>query len=494
MTSTDKISVLLANYNNGVYIEETLDSILSQSFSNIDIVIVDDCSTDNSLEVITRYQADHHQCPISVYKNDTNRGCGYTKRRCVELSTGEYFIFIDPDDVITRDCLDILYRKHQEGDYSIVYATHYFCDADLNPSRISDFPGQIAWGQSNLNSRAGHISAPALCKRSYYNLTEGINPTYQVSEDHDMYCKMEEVAPVCFVNKPLYYYRGHDHNTSWNPASEKKNHYWGLKMTEAAYLRRKKNGYRNITWYDLQRKRLEYFSVCRRVCLTHHDYLGYIRDSFLVGVYSIFRLPRLLERAMHFYRRKILLPWRRHRLKNTDFSLLCNNCNGSFVMHDLGVRFNTPTINLYINPADFVKMLQRLDHYMACDLQFFKDGVHDFPVARLDDIVIYFMHYHSEEEAAEKWYVRRERINKNNLFVLFSEAEDYQPEDIVAFDLLPYCNKLVFTQEPHPEITSSFCIPDCKDGNHIGPIYLRSGRYSAIRFMERFDFVKWFNK
>lgn len=71
-------SVLIANYNNGNYISECLESVLKQTYQNFEIIIVDDASTDTSLNIIQKYIDQDNR--IKIYNNDKNYGAGYSKK------------------------------------------------------------------------------------------------------------------------------------------------------------------------------------------------------------------------------------------------------------------------------------------------------------------------------------------------------------------------------------------------------------------------------
>lgn len=233
------VSILVANYNNSSFIAQTLDSAIAQSYDNIEIIIVDDKSTDDSVQLIQNYISKHPSFRISLFENERNLGCGGVKRRCVEYSNGAFFTFLDPEDTILSDSIQLLMEEHFRNEQlGIVYSTHYLCNDKLEPQSISAYPGRIPDGQSHLTSTGGHISALAVCRRSVYDKTSGINPEYQVSEDQDLYMKMEEQAPVLFVDKAMYYYRKHDHNTSWNEKKAYVNSYWKFRCNFAAYERR----------------------------------------------------------------------------------------------------------------------------------------------------------------------------------------------------------------------------------------------------------------
>ena len=150
---------------------------------------------------------------------------------------------------------------NQEPELGLVYCTHYLCNEKLEIQGISSYPGAIPHGQSHLTSTGGHISALAICRRAVYDKTEGINAAYQVSEDQDLYLKMEEVAPVRYVDKPMYFYRKHGHNSSWNERKVFNNFYWKYHCEKAAYLRRKRSKcpVANLSRLEMDRMSFSYY-------------------------------------------------------------------------------------------------------------------------------------------------------------------------------------------------------------------------------------------
>ena len=180
------------------------------------------------------------------------------------------------------------------------------------------------------------------------------------------------------------------------------------------------------------------------------------------------------------------------KLKNKDLSLISSNCNGALILHDLGVRFNSPFVNLWIKPRDFITLLKDFDRYMSMDLVEAKEDGITYPIGKLDDVTIYFQHYDSFEEAKAKWDERKKRIDKTNLFVLFTDRDGCTYEDLVEFDSLPY-NKVVFTNKPYPEIKSSFYIKGFENLESVGHCYeYMPGK--RIKYYDQFDYVKWFNE
>lgn len=181
----------------------------------------------------------------------------------------------------------------------------------------------------------------------------------------------------------------------------------------------------------------------------------------------------------------------KRNLKNTDFSLIANNCTGAFILHDLHQQFRSPFVNLWLTPKDFLKYLQNMDYYMSCPLSFLDNT--DYPIGLLDDIKIYFQHYSTNEEAAEKWVERTKRINKDNLFILFAEHDNCTYDDLLEFDKLPYKNKIALTHKLYPEIKSAYRLKGFEENGEVGNLYEFINSYSGKKYYDQFPYVKWFN-
>lgn len=212
-------SVLIANYNNGCYLQDAIDSILKQSYKNREIIIVDDCSTDNSAEIYNELSLNPQ---IHIYKNDKNYGAGYTKRRCVDLAHGEICGFVDPDDVLLgNDVFDTMIAKHMEfASASMVYSGMYRGDENLNI--IKEAPGvEIDKDSSALEMKSWPFHPFLSFKRSAYFKTEGINPYMKRAVDYDMYYKLEEVGDAIHIDCIQYIQRNNPHSISLNENSYK---------------------------------------------------------------------------------------------------------------------------------------------------------------------------------------------------------------------------------------------------------------------------------
>lgn len=257
MNNKPLFSILIANYNNGKFLQECIDSVLVQTYTHWEIIIVDDCSTDGiSFDIYKKYEADNR---FKTYFNDENKGCGYTKRRCIEKANGDICAFLDPDDAVTPEALDVMVKAHMDyPNHAIVYSTHYVCDESLNILSISGYPSVLS-GQDYFTSKRGHISALASFKIAMYNQTDGLSAKYKRAIDHDLYFKLEEIGSSKFIPQALYYYRYHTGSMSLNDNWWKAK-YWDFMIMFDTCKRRNKKGHSpNILYTDLERSFDEYY-------------------------------------------------------------------------------------------------------------------------------------------------------------------------------------------------------------------------------------------
>ena len=114
------ISVLVCNYNYANYIEETLKSAILQDYANIEIIIVDDGSTDNSKEVIKNFIKNHSDYNINLISRG-NKGIAFSRNEAIKKSNGEYFIFLDSDDLLTESYISKMFEVMQKTGAGVVY-------------------------------------------------------------------------------------------------------------------------------------------------------------------------------------------------------------------------------------------------------------------------------------------------------------------------------------------------------------------------------------
>lgn len=152
----------------------------------------------------------------------------------------------------------------------------------------------------------------------------------------------------------------------------------------------------------------------------------------------------------------------RARLRNWSPSVISNNCNGAVMLHDLGLPFMSPTVNLFIPFPDYIRFLKGLDGYLSLPqdaLVEIAGGDKGYPVGMLDDIELDFMHYKSFDEAKNKWFERAARVDRENLYVMLSQRDGCTRQDVERFGELPFRHKVALTAEPMPHVACSYFNP-----------------------------------
>lgn len=181
----------------------------------------------------------------------------------------------------------------------------------------------------------------------------------------------------------------------------------------------------------------------------------------------------------------------RARLTNPNPTVFASNCNGGVMTHDLGLQFRSPTVNLFIRPKEYVRFLDNLQHYLH-EAQFVPGGGTDYPVGILDDIRVDFVHYQSFDEAVAKWNSRLDRIDLDNAFYVMTERDGCTHDDLVAFDELPYRNKVVFVSKPMPDIASAFYDPSFPvTEGEVDVLSNYVSKLSGRRYLDTFDYVSF---
>jgi len=207
-----KFSILIAYYNNGKYFKDCYNSLINLKYSNWEAIIVDDGSTDNSIETIKEIIKDDDR--FLLYENPVNRGCGFTKRKCMEYASGEICAFLDPDDALYPTALERSLEVYSQNDHIVAtYSKMMICDENLMPQNVFGNTKQIYNDEYFFNCPIQFAHFFTFKKETYLK-TSGINPDLKSAVDQDLYLKILEAGNVKFVKEVLYKYRLHSNGVS----------------------------------------------------------------------------------------------------------------------------------------------------------------------------------------------------------------------------------------------------------------------------------------
>lgn len=213
-----KFSILIANYNNGKYFKDCYNSLINQTYENWEAIIVDDASTDNSIEIIQSLIKDDPR--FRIYHNSINQGCGFTKRECMEYANGEICAYLDPDDALYPEAIEKIIQEFTVQNYIVAsYSQMMLCNDALVPDKVFASTKQIYNDRYFFNCpiQFAHFFA---FKKDTYLKTSGINPELKSAVDQDLYLKILEHGDVKYIKEPLYFYRLHAKGISQQAAKQ----------------------------------------------------------------------------------------------------------------------------------------------------------------------------------------------------------------------------------------------------------------------------------
>jgi len=207
MNDNPLVSVALCTYNGESFLKEQLDSIVNQTYPNLEIVIVDDGSTDGTIDILNEFAQVY--CNIRVFKNEVNLGYIKNFEKAVGLCTGEFIALSDQDDIWSLNKIDYLVQNFQLKDTLIYHDSQYIDENNGSLGRLLSQTSGYIDGRNKLyvaynNCVAGH----AMFFRQ--DLVQKIFPfPDKIPHDHWIaYIALAE-GGIRFIKKPLVNYRQH---------------------------------------------------------------------------------------------------------------------------------------------------------------------------------------------------------------------------------------------------------------------------------------------
>ena len=154
---SDKVSVITASYNAGRFIEETIKSVLEQTYDNLELIIVDDCSTDNTEEIVKKYMK--IDLRVKFYKLEKNSGAAVVRNTALEKAKGRFIAFLDSDDVWDRDKLEKQINFMKKNNYGFSFTSYRLMnEKGILLNKEVRVPSQIKYEQLLKNTIIGCLT------------------------------------------------------------------------------------------------------------------------------------------------------------------------------------------------------------------------------------------------------------------------------------------------------------------------------------------------
>lgn len=200
-------SVIITAYNRENLILETLETVLNQSYKNFEIIIIDDCSSDNTVEVLKPYQ---NNGLIKLFVNDKNMERCYSRNRGIENASGDYLTFLDSDDFMYEDCLKDAANYLSQNPESQFFHNYYeLVDNDRNVIYNYQFPSKgktiKSLAEGNFISCIGNF----ISREVYSQYKFSLDPIVLGSEDWELWLRVASNYKLGVIPKVNHGVRNH---------------------------------------------------------------------------------------------------------------------------------------------------------------------------------------------------------------------------------------------------------------------------------------------
>lgn len=262
----DLISIVLPIYNGEKYMRESIESVIMQSYKNWELIIVNDCSTDNTAEIANEYvQKDSR---IKYYKNEKNMRLPKTLNRGFSLAKGDYLTWTSDDNLFKENALEkmILALKRDNADF--VYASYETIDEN---GKYIDYVKANKSGKYEIIGN-NVVGACFMYTRKVYEIVGDYDYNYTLVEDYDYWLRIFPIFETTYISEVLYSYRFHSGALTSTERADKIN------------------------------------SVCEKVILKHKDDFGKLNNLQKYYLYNgLHRCRQFMTENKNKYKNKYIL-------------------------------------------------------------------------------------------------------------------------------------------------------------------------------------------
>lgn len=204
------VTIYITNYNYGKYIEQSIQSVFSQTYKSIDLIIIDDGSNDNSHEIIKKYE--NYDNVRTVFQK--NKGLNATNNVAINLAKGKYIMRLDADDYLEPSAVGIMVAL-LEADESLglVFPDYFYVDANGNVTgqeRRHHFDDEVT-----LYDQPAH-GACTMVRLQFLKELGGYDESFSCQDGYELWIKFTAFHKVTNISRPLFSYRRHGNNLTTN--------------------------------------------------------------------------------------------------------------------------------------------------------------------------------------------------------------------------------------------------------------------------------------
>ena len=201
MMKNELVSIIMPAYNSEKYVKTAIDSVLNQTYSNWELIVVDDCSLDDTFKIISNYSDDR----IKIFSNEKNTGVSLTRKFALEQANGKWIALLDSDDAWDSKKLEIQMMFQEKNDADLLFTASAFMDDDGNRLKwVQHAPDQLKYRQLLKQNILSNSSA--LIRTDLYKNNLVLDDT--LHEDFACWLNVMSNGIVAYgIDEPLLIYR-----------------------------------------------------------------------------------------------------------------------------------------------------------------------------------------------------------------------------------------------------------------------------------------------
>ena len=490
-----KASVIIPVYNAEKTLRRCVESLVLGLERDVEVILCEDRSKDQSWDICCQLASEFDN--VHSIRNGKNRGVSYTRNAGLAAAQGEYILFVDSDDWVSRRyALELLKLANSHPD-ALPVCGHHFID------KVNYTKHDYLWGNKEREIIVEAEGFFDLCDK--FLLQQLWNKIFRrdlIEQDHIRfdeaqsmgedfqfvldYLEAAQIRKCVVLNEPLYYYIRWNNSSLMSKFGFSDNYAVFDRIAQLARIAGSSADVRKDKMVAQTKKNYVY-QIVRSTNHSKQEKLEAIERIMDDGrAISYYR-----EHSMLFFKEKIVqqitqvqqlgsrLNGRMQRsqfkkkISNTingvnakGITFISQNCIGGVISHDLGLEFLSPTINTFIPEPGFVKMVLNLCHYMEQELVI-RWG-EEYPIGVLDDVEIHFMHYETCKDAQESWNRRKARVNWDKIFIIATDRNKFDDTVFEEWKKIPYPKVLLTAQSKYASDADSVYFPEY-ESNGIVP-------------------------
>lgn len=369
------VSVIIPVYNVENYLEECLESLLKQTYKETEIIIIDDGSTDKSMEIIKSYSKKFNKFNLISQENS---GVAQVRNIGLSKATGEYVLFVDSDDFLEPSMIEAMYNKAVYNRSDIVICDYYIY-YDANKKIIAKYYcSDSAYSGDEIIKMMIEFKIQGQLWNKMFKRETLIKNNFQfengriIEDIFPVFKLIENCSNITFINKPLYYYRQRNDSYVYNVNKKLLDDYYYAMSNVMSYIE-KRYSYIEKESTNIFRSNVLAMLICNYIKFVgtkkeNKEINSYIKKfdvsfKILRGIKNISNVNKIKtilwklkfsEIFKYFYHRKIIREKKKNRkadLRYVIYADIFRNCGGYSrleVIKALAVPTSRPTVNFII--------------------------------------------------------------------------------------------------------------------------------------------------